>query len=298
MDEELCLMGPHQLDALLDFLCEGSGVHAATRAQVADCWRGAADVYRKLETTEAGAADDPEMRPMPKSLEAHVQALSASASIRATFDTVPVAFVLVPLEKLVVSQYALTRSIVDGILRSHRTPIRPLQAARLCLPLSNAHGAFALRYRDEDEFVFESAGHDMRFLGSRVIEPTQVAGLDLHGHAAAIVALGVGYSTNALNVIRWRNRLVLNNGHHRVYAMRALGATHVPCIVQACSSFEEVQQAATSEIVDRSDLYFESARPPLLRDFDNPLLAHRFPMPRLRREVRVRIDIKSRLVAA
>jgi hypothetical protein len=298
MDEELCLMGPRQLDELLEFLCEGPGMHLATRSEVADCWRRAAAEYRRLEATEAGAADDPEMRPMPKSLAAHVHALTASASIRATFDTVPVAFVLVPLDKLVVSQYALTRSIVDGILGAHRAPIRPLQAARLCLPLSSAAGAFALRYRDEDEFVFESAGHDMRFLGSRVIEPRRVAGLDLHGRAAAIVALGIGYSTNALNVVRWRNRLVLNNGHHRVYALRALGATHVPCIVQACGSFDEVQQAATSEIVDHSDLYFESPRPPLLRDFDHPLLARRFPMPRLRREVRVRIDVKSRLVAA
>ena len=35
-----------------------------------------------------------------------------------------------------------------------------------------------------------------------------------------------------LNVFRWGNRVVLNNGFHRVYTLRRIGVTEVPVIVQ------------------------------------------------------------------
>ena len=91
---------------------------------------------------------------------------------------------------------------------------------------------------------------------------------------------------------------MLNDGHHRAYALRAMGLTHVPCVIQVCSSYEEVRLAATPEIHDNSDLYFESPRPPLLRDFDRPDLACRLTTERLRRQVNLRFKVESRQLAS
>ena len=108
----------------------------------------------------------------------------------------------------------------------------------------------------------------------------------------------MGASCNLIDVVRWGDRLVLNNGHHRAHALRAQGLTHVPALIQVCGTSDELALAASAEIVDNSDLYFELPRPPLLRDFDNPALTHNLTTPRLQRQLRLSFKVESRLVAA
>ena len=137
----------------------------------------------------------------------------------------------------------------------------------------------------------------MRFLGATLVDPAAIKGLSVQGHARAVIALSVGFSSNVLNVIRLGNRVVLNNGHHRAYALRAMGLTHVPCVIQVCASHEELREAASSEICDNSDLYYEAPRPPLLRDFDRPDLTRAFTTARLQRQVSVQFKSESRQLA-
>lgn len=296
--EELCLLGPRQLSAHLR-LAEGSAqAHVGKRlADLADGWRAAAAVYRQLEVSEAGAADDPDIRALPPSIERHVDLLMAQAAFSDTFDTVPVAFGMVALDKMIVSQYTLTRSIVEGLHQAHGPRPSPRQQAHLCLPLQPRDDDCTLAYRDDGEFVFVSGAHDMRFLGATLLEPACIAGAAVQGHARAVIALSLGFSTNVLNVVRLGNRVVLNNGHHRAHALRAMGLTHVPCVIQVCTSHEELREAACSEIGENSDLYFESPRPPLLRDFDHPTLTCTLPSARLQRQVRVQFQSESRQLA-
>jgi hypothetical protein len=296
--EEWCLMGPRQLSSHLRYVEElALAGPAADPSAVAQFWRDAREVYRQLEVAEAGAADEPDVRPLPRALAAHQARLQASPALRHTFNTVPVAFGMVELDKLVISQYNVTRAIVEGLRASFDgRPTAPRLAA-LCLPLDTGAAGFRLAYRDEREFVFVSDAHDMRFLGASVLRGAELAAMAVQGHPQAAVALGLGFSANVLNAIRLGNRLVLNNGHHRAFALRAMGVTHVPCLIQVCASHAELSEAASSEICDNSDLYFESPRPPLLRDFDRPALVRTVHTPRLRRQVRVSFKVDSQLIA-
>jgi hypothetical protein len=296
--EELCLMGPRQLSAHLRFIEESAPAGALpSPAELADFWRAAAAVYRRLEVSESGAADDPGIHALPRSIELHVAKLMEQPVFRHTFDTVPVAFGMVELDKLIVSQYSLTRSVVERLRARHASPPTPKQLAEICLPILPRDDDCRLAYRDEGEFVFVSGAHDMRFLGATLVDPADIKGLTVQGHCRAVVALSLGFSTNVLNVVRFGNRVVLNNGHHRAHALRAMGLTHVPCVIQVCASHEELHQAASSEICDNSDLYYESPRPPLLRDFDRPDLACALASTRLQRQVRVRFKFESRQLA-
>ena len=83
----------------------------------------------------------------------------------------------------------------------------------------------------------------------------------------------------------------------QVTALRQMGFTHVPCLVQPCVSADDLAQAATSEICENIDLYFHAPRPPLLRDFDNPRLTLTVRAPRLRRVVTVKVEVQRRLLA-
>lgn len=296
--EELCLMGPRHLDELLDLVASfGLGDATPSRSALVARWREGVAEYARLAVTEAGAADAPTIRPLPKAMARHVARLSELDGVNRTFDTVPVAFGLIELDKLVISQYSMTRAVVERICAAHPTPPSPKRLAELCLPLRAPAADFKLVGQNGREFTFASDAHDMRFLDAQVVSPTRVQMGPVMGHAQAVVALSVGFSANLLNVVRYNGRLVLNNGHHRALALRAMGLRYVPCLIQPCASSTDLEQAATSEILGNADLYFESPRPPLLRDFEHPGLTQAFLAPHMRRLLTVKIETQRRLLA-
>lgn len=292
------MLGPRHLEEWLDEVAAlGLSGDVPDRSSLTELWRAGQAEYARLAVDEAGVANGAEIRPLPKSMAKHMARLVELEGVRRTFDTVPVAFGLVPLDALILSQYSMTQAVVDRIAATHPAPISPKRLVELCLPLEAPAADFRLAGRTDQEFTFIADAHDMRFLDAQVIEPVNVQQAPLMGHPQAVVALSVGFSANLLNTVRYNGRIVLNNGHHRALALRAMGLTHAPCLIQPCASMEDLQEAASSEILRHADLYFESPRPPLLRDFDNPLLAHRFAAPRMRRVVTIKIDVQRRLLA-
>ena len=291
-------MGPRQLD---DWLEAAETLRHSQplpdRAALTDLWRTGQAEYARLASVEAGAADRPTVKPLPKAMDRHIAALVEREAVTRTFDTVPVAFGLVPLDALIVSQYSMTQAVVDHIVAENPAPITPRRLAELCLPLKAPGADFRLAGRTEREFTFVSDAHDMRFLDAQVVEPVSVHQAPVMGHPQAVVTLSVGFSANLLNAVRYNGRIALNNGHHRALALRAMGLTHAPCLIQPCASMEDMQQAASSEILNNADLYFSAPRPPLLRDFHNPLLAHSFAAPRLRRVLTLKLEVQNRLLA-
>ena len=87
---------------------------------------------------------------------------------------------------------------------------------------------------------------------------------------SAIVGLPVGFGSNFFTAIRHEDRVLLHNGYHRAYAMRALGITHAPCIIQTVTRRDELEVAAKEQVADNPGFYFGTARPPLLKDFFDP----------------------------
>ena len=296
--EERFLLGPRQLEEWLDEVSAlGLSGPVPGRSSLTDLWRIGQKEYARLALSEAGAANSAAIRPLPKSMSRHIAQLVDLEGVRRTFDTVPVAFGLVPLDALILSQYSMTQAVVDRIAAAHPAPISPKRLAELCLPLTAPAADFRLAGRSDKEFTFVADAHDMRFLDAQVIEPVNVQQAPVMGHPKAVVALSVGFSANLLNAVRYNGRIALNNGHHRALALRAMGLTHVPCLIQPCGSMEDLQQAASNEIIQNADLYFEAPRPPLLRDFDNPLLTHSFAAPRMRRVLTIKLDVQRRLLA-
>jgi hypothetical protein len=287
-------MGPRHLDEQISLVC-GHGPAGPDEGHLAHLWRQAVAEYDRLSRAEAGAADNPGLKPLSRAAQVHADAVLDSPAVRQTFSTVRVHICLVELGRLVVSQYSVTQQNIDRLNSGWRGRPSPIQLARICLPNHGGDAPFKLAFADERRFEFVSDAHDMRFIGARVLMPHQIPQLAVRGHAQAVVALAVGFSVNVLNVVYFNRRMVLNNGHHRAYALWKAGVTHVPCLVQACETAEEMQQAGTHEVVDNADLYFESPRPPLLRDFDNPLLAHAFEVPRKQRRVSLTVEAHSRL---
>lgn len=295
---ERCLLGPQHLQDLLDLVeALGFGRARIGREALSQRWRQAAAVYDRLAVSEAGAADGAEILPLPKAMAGHIDRLVQLPGVRHTFDTVPVAFGMVELDKLVISQYSMTQAVVDRIVGDHPLPLSPRRLAELCLPLKPPSARFRLADRSDRAFSFVADAHDMRFLDAQVLDPVDVRQEGVMGHPQAVVALSVGFSANLLNGVRYNGRVAINNGHHRALALRRMGFTHAPCLIQPCSSMDDLGQAATRELCDNVELYFHAPRPPLLRDFDNPKLTIELKAPRLQRVVTLKIEVERRLMA-
>src|SRR5437899_11154194 len=116
------------------------------------------------------------------------------------------------------------------------------------------------------------------------------------GDVVGVVGIAVGFGPNFMNAVYAENRLILNNGSHRAYALRKLGITHVPCIVQHVSSRDELDVVASSEVCSNPDLYLQRPRPMMLRDYFHPKLHKVMPVHRRSRQVTVRFEVEEQYV--
>ena len=293
-DHLLCLMGVSRLAGFINFVQERTVAgRERDKGDLADAWRQSAKVFEALQTTEAGIADAPQVLPLPAMLQAHVKKLAKLAHFQHTFSAVPVAFGMVELDKLVVYQQHIMGLAVKKMTDALAAPLSDAALAGLCLPLKSADAGFKVALEEDGRFIFVSDSHDARFQGAQLLKPSDVKGLKVNGHSQAVVALSVGFTTNVLNVVRYGKRMVLNNGYHRAFALRQMGVTHAPCLIQVCAHWEDVGLVGSSEIVNNGPVYFSSARPPLLKDYANPELTRTFPAKRIRKEIRLSYEVDT-----
>jgi hypothetical protein len=258
------------------------------RAELADQWRAANDRVHALELTEAGAADGIATTPLPDSLRDREVALLADAAITATYSVVPVELALVELDRLVVFQKFIDLGYVGQL--AERLPDEPgvEDLFDFGLPLDGRYDPpTAGGQIGANGWGFTSRSTDFRVLGQQLIDPRSVAGLNVSGRPTAVVAVSIGYGTNILSAIRVDGRLILHNGSHRAYTLRAAGQKQVPCLIQNVTRSEELEALLGPEVLQRLDLYLSAARPPMLRDYFDERLHVRIPAPHIGRHVQI-----------
>jgi hypothetical protein len=139
---------------------------------------------------------------------------------------------------------------------------------------------------------------DLRFLDVKLLKPSQISGYVAPGNPIAMVAVTVGYGPNFITALQIGSRLVLHNGSHRAYALRDLGVTHVPCLVQDVSREDELELAGVPDLKTFADRYLKSLRPPLLKDYFDPQLRKIVPVVRKHRLVQVQLNWQEGKVPA
>lgn len=295
--EELWLMGLPPLSRLLEFF-ESSGRQQAQldRAALATAWRVANDHYIALEATEAGIANQGSHRALDAGLATLAAEVAAHPHYRQSFNTLPTEFAMVELDKLIVDQRHVTRNFVERRMAGIGSLPNPSALFRICMPLHEPEAAVQVQKIGARRWVFRSGSTDFRFHEPVLLRAEQVSGHDSLGAVAGVVGLVVGFGSNFLNAVRVGQRLLLCNGYHRAVALHALGVTHAPCIVQTAACVDELQVSVKSRVADDAEFYFESARPPLLRDFFNPQLIKMLPIRPRTRQIEVSFEVKDHIV--
>lgn len=293
--DEMWLLGQPPLSEYLSFVTRSvdGGERMDPRALV-DAWRVANDHYAELETSEAGLADQAEVRPLPAALKSRAEALAGHPHFQKTFDRLPVSIGLVELDRLIVSQPHVVLEHVHR-LRSRLDPVP--DAAGLfdfALSLERHNPPIHVRRTGDRRFQFVSESSDCRFHEAALLDGDQVSGHGSFGPVEGILGLVVGYGSNLLSVIRSDRRLLLHNGYHRAVALRSAGITHAPAVIQDVTRRDELTIAATAAVADEPGFYFGAKRPPLIKDFFDPRIATVLPVKRMERVIEVTFEVTER----
>jgi len=211
---------------------------------------------------------------------------------------VPTDIAIVPLDRLVVYQKHIDLTFARRLeQRLGRSP-GDEQIFRTCLPSDHPAPPVQWSGVHRDSFVFVSPSHDLRFLGTMPLQSGQIVKTAPRGALVGVVGIAVGFGTNFLNAIHAENRLILNNGSHRAFALREIGVTHAPCIIQYVSSREELDVVAPTAVRKNPAVFLEHPRPALLKDYCDPELRTIIPSRRRLRQVTVKFQVEEGYIPA
>jgi hypothetical protein len=296
--EMLWLLGQPSLEDYLAFVRTRvvGGDRLARSIPIAD-WRAANDHYYDLRATEAGAADGHAPAALSAQMAPMADALRTDPHFIEACSTFPGEIMMAELDRLVVYQPHISVDYAEqraAELAPHKDDAGAI--FRHCLPRERASPPVRIQRLAGDRYRFTSASTDLRPHAATLLRPNQVSGAEQTGPIAGIIGLIVGYGTNFLSAIAFNGRVLLHNGYHRAYTLRAAGITHAPMLIRSVATREELYVAAVDRVADDLDHYFASPRPPMLKDYFDPALAKRhlaYPS-----QTSVEVEFKMRRVTA
>lgn len=292
------LLGQPALGDYLHFVRNQTiGGAARMERELVDEWRIANDYYFELETSEADIANTIDTRSLGRKARKAVAALEADPQYMSAFNLVPTEVRMVELDKLIVSQNHIDLTHTDRIMGGLGPDADEETLLRHCLRPNAAATEIAVEKRGGDGFRLSSMSSDLRYHKAAVFQPGEIALSDKMRANATVLGLIVGYSSNFLSAIASDDRLVLYNGHHRAYALKALGYTHAPCIVQTVTRRDELNVIASGDLASEPALYFKARRPPMLRDFFDARIRKTFDMKRVTRVIEIDFKVREFEVA-
>lgn len=275
-------------------------VEPAHEGTLIEEWQAAKDRISELEKEEAGCADNPVITPIEVSAKYEPLLIEflKDPLVRHGFNTVPTEVAFVELDSLVVYQKHIDLTFVRQLEKKLGPAPSDEEIFRTCLPYDHPHPPAKWSRLHDNSFVFVSSSNDMRFLKAMSLEGHHITGYPHPGALVGVVGLAVGFGTNFLNAVHAEGRLVLNNGSHRAYALREMGLTHVPCVVQHLSTRDELDVVAASAVRQYPDFFLKHPRPSMLKDYFNPKLRKVMPVHRRLRQITVKFEIDQAYVPA
>ncbi len=235
--------------------------------EIIGAWEALQPRIAELVQRESGQADTIQIAGIPDEYRAKLESFASDPLFQKTFASHPISFALLEIDKLVAPQRTVNLDYVDRLITSY--PESPTVEDLLDICVSPKRKMDPIQHLEvgSNVHVFSSPNSDVRFLGAFVkhltaddLEYAVSGGLP----AAAIIAF-VGYGGAPVNVLLADRRVVLNNGFHRVYALRSLGITEIPVVVQHIRNVELEFPPAVAGLP--KDYLLKAPRPVLIKDF-------------------------------
>ena len=228
-------------------------------------WLTAAGCFQGLLNAEAGIPDTVSTQPLPPEAADFLLELQRDAAFNKTFSNFPLSFEEVEIDKIVASQRTVHLDFVEHLKANYTHSAQNI--LNFCLHPGQDRTPTIVGRTAPYAFTFSSENPGLRFLGvyEQPYEASMMEGHHSGGQPIHAVVLLVGYPISAINVYRAGNRIILNNGFHRLYALRSLGVSHAPVVVQRVT---HPDLELPPQIADLPREYLTTVpRPGLMKDF-------------------------------
>lgn len=249
-------------------------------------WQKATSAFRKIESQDADAADNNttfDIKSNPK-----LEAIKNDPIFQKTFARTPIEFKYVEVDNLVAPQRNVSLDYVDKLLKRISDSPSEDELIDLCISSKQLVPTPKPTQKAPGSWFFSSPSVDFRFLGGYLKDKLTEDDLrytGVGGMPVMALTLFVGYGSGTINVLKVNGRMVLNNGFHRVYALRKKGITRIPVVVQNIGNPELEFPAMMLNLT--KDYLLKHTRPVLVKDFFNNDLTKVFKRKEMIRTVRV-----------
>ncbi len=246
-------------------------------------WRAANQRILEQQTTALEDVEVPELTPVSEELHQLAESKLEDPAIRRSIGVLPYQWTSVKLDQLIPWQRVANWTFVEHIQHSLSLRPTPEQLVDLIAGRTSVPSPLKVSALSASSFQFSSTSHDLRVLGAVPLDIENVSGYRPYGRAHSVLAVFVGFSANFMTAIYLRRRLVLLNGTHRACGLRSLRATHAPCLVYRINSDDDLDLVGLPGSRHDLERLAMTPRPPLLRDYFDPLLSKRFSVFKTRR---------------
>lgn len=215
---------------------------------------------------EAGISETIKLSDLPAEAAAKAASIIDDTLLKRAFNLKTVV-ALVEIDKLVAAQKTVNLDYAEQLAAGFPEEITLDFLLDFCL--SPTREVAPVQHLDlgQDAHVFTSPSTDLRFLGSflKPLEPADMNHAERGGIPAVAIISFIGYGDAPINVLWSGARAVLNNGFHRVYALRQRGVREIPVVLQLAAN---ASLEFPSRVIDLPrDYLLGHPRPVLMKDF-------------------------------
>ena len=253
-------------------------------------WEKSTNELRSIEQKEIGIVDSNNLTPISHE---KIEEVKKNPLFKNSFSNTAIDFQYIELDNLIAPQRNVSENYVEQLIQ--RIPDQPTEdeLIDLCIsPKQNVPQPKATQ--NQNGWIFSSPSVDFRFLGGFLKDKITEDDLQFTNVGAQpiyAITLFVGYGAGSINVFQVGNRLILNNGFHRVYSLYKKGIKKIPVVVQKIGN-PALEFTAPLQGLS-SDYLLKHPRPVVVKDFFNEKLTRVFKRKIIIRTVIIGLGVET-----
>jgi hypothetical protein len=254
--------------------------------EILGAWRNIQVKVRSVVESEANLASSINFKTLDPNDHPRLKEILMSPGMSKNYFATSTRFALVDVDRLIAPQRHVNLEHVKKI--QSRVPKQATLDDLIEICLASGSGVEPVQHSEvgHNFHVFSSQSGDLRFLGA-FVKDLQGEIAEQGGVPAGGIVAFVGYGASEINVYEVGSKMILNNGFHRVYALRQMGFKELPVLVQ---EIKNPSLEVPGSILGVSSGYLlNHSRPVLLKDFFDEGFAIKLKVPKTVRTVKVRV---------
>jgi len=205
--------------------------------EITAAWLALQPAIQQMQIDEAGLARSIQIGELSAEHAGVLEAIAANPFFKKTFQQAQHAFAVVEIDKMIATQRQINLDYVARLRDSFTGQLDMARLIEICLSPDSEPAPLKHLELSSTPAVhaFTSENADLRFLGSNMKElvPEDLTLAEQGGVPVMALISFIGFGASSINAFFdvARNRVILNNGYHRVYALRSIGVTHIPIVL-------------------------------------------------------------------